>query len=330
MLTFLDAIYLFANEKLRGNAAVIPRKAIIATGKIGDTVLLMHVLQQYDLSNVVLICDQALVEYIKDKIQVDIVGINRAKILRNLIYRYQVVSKLNRYECALSPGSYRNRYAEGFIERVCGKEVLFNAEPKLDHELDIIDDNLKVLDLKKHYDSVIKHQTNQKHSIETANYIAISPCASDPRRSLDSKALCEYVLKRFGDTFEVYVLGSIDQMDDLKDLEVRFLEKDVRAKAIYTKSINEVEKKIERSSFFIGPDSGLTHIAALMGVQTIVFSAGGHWGKFFPYPKKFINVETIASKNKACFKCNHSCMYPLTDGRFRCVSEAQTVIINME
>jgi len=67
-------------------------------------------------------------------------------------------------------------------------------------------------------------------------------------------------------------------------------------------SFLEIVSLMERARFFIGMDSGLTHLACAAGTPTLCILGGGHYGRFFPYGDNIF----VTNKLK-CFGCYWQC-----------------------
>ncbi len=77
-------------------------------------------------------------------------------------------------------------------------------------------------------------------------------------------------------------------------------------------SLVETVSAIMHAEAVIGPETGLTHIAATWGKPTLVLMGGGHWGRFFPYPASFPYQPFILHRPMSCYGCGWFCQYTLS------------------
>lgn len=77
-------------------------------------------------------------------------------------------------------------------------------------------------------------------------------------------------------------------------------------------SLIETVSLIADAMAVIGPETGLTHIAATWGKPTLVFMGGGHWSRFFPYPASFPCQPFILHRPMPCYGCEWFCRYTLS------------------
>jgi len=65
----------------------------------------------------------------------------------------------------------------------------------------------------------------------------------------------------------------------------------------------------------IAPETGLAHIAATLGLPTLVVAGGGHWGRFIPYPPEAPFLLKVLHHPLPCYGCGWHCQYPLQGDR---------------
>ncbi|MCS7297336.1 MAG: glycosyltransferase family 9 protein [Bacteroidia bacterium] len=87
-------------------------------------------------------------------------------------------------------------------------------------------------------------------------------------------------------------------------------------------SLREAVQKIIGASFVLSTDTGMGHIAATLGVPTIMIAGGGHWGRFIPYPAEVSFPLKVIAKEKPCFGCGWMCKYQYTRTKaYPCIRE---------
>lgn len=73
-------------------------------------------------------------------------------------------------------------------------------------------------------------------------------------------------------------------------------------------SLREMASILKGAKLVIGNDSSAIHIANAVHTQSICILGGGHFGRFFPYPKDFLGPQPmLAFKKMDCYQCNWRC-----------------------
>lgn len=75
-------------------------------------------------------------------------------------------------------------------------------------------------------------------------------------------------------------------------------------------SLEDTVRKLASSALVLAPETGLAHIAATLGVPTLMIAGGGHWGRFVPYPAESppFPLKVLATE-MPCFGCGWMCRY---------------------
>lgn len=68
--------------------------------------------------------------------------------------------------------------------------------------------------------------------------------------------------------------------------------------------VPEVIRLIGSSTLFVGNDSGLLHLAGLLGTPAVGIVGGGHFSRYFPY-----GTMEVVTNMLPCFECNWKCLY---------------------
>ncbi|MCX7764207.1 MAG: hypothetical protein N2253_04865 [Bacteroidia bacterium] len=78
-------------------------------------------------------------------------------------------------------------------------------------------------------------------------------------------------------------------------------------------SLVEAVRHVRNASLVVAPETGLGHIAATLGVPTIMIVGGGHWGRFIPYPSDAPPFPLkVVTHFMSCFGCGWMCRYQLS------------------
>lgn len=143
----------------------------------------------------------------------------------------------------------------------------------------------------------------RRFGIEPGKYVAWQPF-SDNRRK-------DYPPARWAETFAAFPElqfvalaepGGADEVSRTAPPGVRVIETDLTGAMAL----------IREARLFVGLDSGLSHIATVLGTPTVCVCPDSHLGYFFPYPESygFANLHTVAHPDylpcRGCFMtCRH-------------------------
>ncbi len=147
----------------------------------------------------------------------------------------------------------------------------------------------------------------RRFGIEPGEYVAWQP-RSDNRRKDYPPARWAETIRAFPELQFVALVepGRADEVSRTAPDGVRVVET----------GISGAMKLIREARLFVGLDSGLSHIATVLGTPTVCVCPDSHLGYFFPYPESygFRNLHTVAHPDylpcRGCFMtCRHE---PLT------------------
>lgn len=84
---------------------------------------------------------------------------------------------------------------------------------------------------------------------------------------------------------------------------------------------------VSSASAFLGGDTGPTHMAIALDIPTVCILGGGHFNRYFPYPKitqsQIKKIEYVYIQ-KECYNCEWLC----TDKNlFSCIKDIDTNMI---
>ena len=126
------------------------------------------------------------------------------------------------------------------------------------------------------------------------NRVVVSPYAKDPEREWNLKNYFELIRMILGHYQELEVVLIGDRSDDLfnrLDLGSSKMFQDFRGKGVF-----ESASIVASARYFIGPDSGMLHIAAAQGCDILCLSNANHLFRFIPYPAAFANIKYVLPK----------------------------------
>lgn len=138
-------------------------------------------------------------------------------------------------------------------------------------------------------------------SYSEMDFISISPYSSENIKNWSVERFRKLILA-FNTKIRFIVLCSVAQKKQaLKEFG------DLQNVVISDASLSNVVGIIKDSILFIGNDSGLTHLAAKLGIQTIGIIGGGMYSRYYPIP----NCENIYYfiNRLDCFDCNWVCKF---------------------
>ena len=78
---------------------------------------------------------------------------------------------------------------------------------------------------------------------------------------------------------------------------------------------------IKGASFLVANETSAIHIAVAIKTPAVCILGGGHYGRFMPYPHKYLNSRLmVANEEMECFGCNWECSIRQTkDGAVPCI-----------
>ncbi|CAI8832557.1 glycosyltransferase family 9 protein [Methylocaldum szegediense] len=89
-------------------------------------------------------------------------------------------------------------------------------------------------------------------------------------------------------------------------------------------SVTELIRWITHAKLVVGNDSAAGHIAAGVGIPSVIVVGGGHWGRCYPYPKEapVRCLPTVVGRSMECFGCDWQCIHTArTDRPFPCIEQ---------
>ena len=312
----------------------------INTGQIGDLVISSLILDNDDIYNdlkVYFLIKEKYVELFKDYDgNVNIFGYNCLKYKWSLFYKIKFIKYLHSLKLSKC---YNVTSARGILNDemalLCGAKEIFclNSDwrylkkafgKKMDREYDEVLYKEKSNEYEKHIEILKELKTDAEIDIKnkksfsvsksltnlldgnllSEKYMTIAPLSADMKKSWglkNYKLLCENLSERF----RIILLGSINEIDKLKFI------KSGNENVINTAgkfNLNAIPTLIKNGIFFIGNDSGLTHLALKLNVPLIAIIGGGSYGKFFPFDEENPKVIYLYDKMD-CFGCEWKCIY---------------------
>ncbi len=96
-------------------------------------------------------------------------------------------------------------------------------------------------------------------------------------------------------------------------------------------SLTELQELVGGAVVLLGNDSALGHIAASLGIPSVVVVGGGHHGRCYPYPSDgsvATCAPTVVAKPMDCFHCDWICRYRVAPGApFPCVEHVDVASV---
>ncbi|MCX6159465.1 MAG: glycosyltransferase family 9 protein [Ignavibacteriae bacterium] len=141
-----------------------------------------------------------------------------------------------------------------------------------------------------------------KSSSVSLPYITISPYSSNKIKDWNVDNYLK-LINEIGKEYKVYIICSPSQRSRaVKDF------RNATNLTIRDCKLSDVVDLIINSKLFIGNDSGLTHLATKLGVQTVAIIGGGMYGRYFPLPNRYCKINYYFTK-VPCFGCQWKCVY---------------------
>ncbi len=153
------------------------------------------------------------------------------------------------------------------------------------------------------HDNTLTIASGIQHKLNIKSQIVVAPFSSHESHSWALEKYFE-LINLLSKDYKVYVLG-----DTLKPLKNISGNKNVINKINKT-TIVEALEIIAQSLFFVGNDSGLTHIALKFRVPLLGIIGGGNFGRYLPYNES-ATTKFIYHKLD-CYNCEWYCKYQQT------------------
>lgn len=169
---------------------------------------------------------------------------------------------------------------------------LFNEYDRINHLLSQI--------FSSGYKSLSNVSSNKQHNLNPKNHIVVAPFSSYESHSWALEKYFE-LINLLSKDYKVYILG-----DTLKSLKNINGNKNVINKINKT-TIVEALEIIAQSLFFVGNDSGLTHIALKFRVPLLGIIGGGNFGRYLPYNES--TTTRFVYHKLDCYNCEWYCKY---------------------
>jgi ADP-heptose:LPS heptosyltransferase len=92
-------------------------------------------------------------------------------------------------------------------------------------------------------------------------------------------------------------------------------------------SLAELCGVVAAAKLVVANESGLVHLAAILGVPSVCILGGGHFGRFVPYSGIERATQPLPVFHRMdCYGCNWRCIYPMSrEGAVRCVDRIDIV-----
>lgn len=155
-----------------------------------------------------------------------------------------------------------------------------------------------------------------------ASFIAVAGGAGFPERRPAASFLA-HLVKAFHQHLQLPIrlfggAGDRPYLEEVASLLPSYAVSSVEAGSL---SLIQVAQTLLRARVAFAPDTGLAHLAATMGVPTVMIAGGGHWGRFIPYPEPAPFPLYVVHEVMPCFGCGWHCRYSLRVGQpFPCLA----------
>jgi ADP-heptose:LPS heptosyltransferase len=327
-LLFTNALsfgFIFIFSKLDDKSSEKKKLLCINTEKMGDLVLASDFL--FSLGKCSLYDEKLILinESYKDlldwgKMNYRVIPLNKKKYRYNLLYRIQIIKRIKREginkiinftpergwindELTLVTKAKEKfainnntRYLMTWISNYNSKIYTgFISSSSINQY-----ENLKNFLLKEKIEIMNNYYDSKNR--EEENYICIAPYSVGTAETWGLEKYSQ-LIKKLALEIKIILLGDFSEYVTLKRKYGSI--SNVNISQNY--NLSEITCIIKNSKLFIGNDSGLTHIAHNLGVDTIAIIGGGCYGIFFPYKN---SLKTTYFYNKLdCFQCNWQCIY---------------------
>jgi ADP-heptose:LPS heptosyltransferase len=140
-------------------------------------------------------------------------------------------------------------------------------------------------------------------AIDSRRYAVVSPGGSGAIRRWPAQMfseLADRISKEFG--LSIVLCGNQDEKGILTQIAGGMHQE---AQVCSESGIIEVVDILKSAAVFAGNESGLLHLAALLGVPGVGILGGGHFSRYFPY-----GSIVVVNHPLDCYECNWTCKFP--------------------
>lgn len=187
------------------------------------------------------------------------------------------------------------------------------------HEFDVIYEQMSTFVSPVHREEELTQLNDSGISHSDVKKILFFCGASDKKRSIDEAGIyniCIELIRFFPDA-NVTLCGAEFELNHYNNIIFRKLD-DLRVKTDFNSgSFEELFKKIDDADLVVCNDSAPLHISKFLNKNLITICGEGHLGRFAQYSKE----TGVVSAGLDCKNCAWKCRYPLSvTGRFKCLS----------
>lgn len=150
----------------------------------------------------------------------------------------------------------------------CDNILTFNPKIPFFKNLLQIDQRMSIKS--PHYQYIADPKTPSRFGLHENDYFVVHPFAGNPQRTLPFDRwvnLLEFLIERYPK--RVVIIGSTQEQQDAEKI-ASFLNKDLFLNLCGTLKVSELTTLIDHARVFIGADSGLTHLAGVLGKPSVV------------------------------------------------------------
>lgn len=313
---------------------------VIRPGGIGDAVFLLPLLKKIQETRpglvVDILCEKRNVQVFRSQmhlcrtvfcydIPTDLRGLRRAG-------RYDIIVDTEQWHYLSAATAYflRGQYTTGFAtrplrEKFFDRPIAYKANA---YELEnfkalfafLLGDCQDFQDIRLSYSvrpSLLSWAEEKVSSDKTA---ALFIGASITPRRLTKGQCVESIRSLFSKGYSVVLLGGGDVVGAGREVEEEI--KDPRLlNFVGQASLEETAALIQRARVFIGPDSGIMHLACAVGTPVIAIFGPGNLPKWGPKGER----DRVVTLNVACSPCTRfGYTVPTCHGTYKCMREIQS------
>lgn len=278
----------------------------------------------------------------------EMIYIDRKKFIKNLIYRFKMLRFLSRIKSyiLINPMVSHSSLSEAIVMIIKGNEkigIKSRQESNLPNYLEKV--------ILKNYNKLVTIPQNLEHEIEK-NFFFINKIVGE-EKNIYISSKCFSGVESNEEEIEKYCIFFIGSSDIKKcwpisnfielgnkiieqdkviilcggkneeKLGEKFLERISNKKRVKNMigktNMKEVISLLKGAEFVVSNDTFSGHLTKLLDKDLILILGGGHYGRFFPYPKILQTKEKILLKKMDCFGCGWKCKY--RDIPYKCIRD---------
>lgn len=357
-LSLIDACLRALLKRTRRDGA--PRGVLLVrSGGLGDTVLFSHVLPLFlryaraDEPVSFLTPEASLKTTFLLPKNIQVIGVDYPRFLRDLAYRYRVSRDLHRrnFRAVISTDHLRHPLIDEALIAACMAEETLGMAARSWAKYDsVLEANRRLFTrlfesgperrfIYERWIALAAWLTGEAAATPllrlpedrlpvpaaTARPLVIIQPFSAKREKQPPPALFQRIIEGVGAGMDVVVTGHPSDLRNQPDYESLFRLPNVRFEGL---SFEDVVPFLRAARLVVSVDTALMHLAVAVGAETVCLASAAYVGEIVPYPKALTPANAhFLHHPMACEGCRADCRLALENGMYACVARLDAHLV---